>query len=163
VNWAKRLLLGSAVLLFSAIVACIILAAPWNSVDAPVNRVGDEDKDKEALREQFTRKPENGSVKEQPKELKPMADPPSKTTSKEEKISTKPKTSSDNAPALPREVTNLLQMKMVLVPKGSFLMRTLQGERDSRDDRPTSQEVAISSPFYMGSTEVTVGQFREFI
>ncbi|MHC4253774.1 MAG: HzsA-related protein, partial [Planctomycetota bacterium] len=50
------------------------------------------------------------------------------------------------------------KMKLVSIPSGSFSM-------GSNDETPVEQPVTrvrIRSPFYMGATEVTLGQFRKF-
>lgn len=69
------------------------------------------------------------------------------------------------------EITNTLGMKFRLLDAGRFEM----GERDlsagfhkdhtsfnSQDDRPR-HPVVLTKPFYLATTEVTVGQFRRFI
>jgi len=75
------------------------------------------------------------------------------------------------------DFTNTLGMKFKLIPAGKFTMgspreeidRCLKefGERDWEKERlPTEgpeHEVEITRPFYMGTTEVTVGQFRQFV
>ncbi len=83
---------------------------------------------------------------------------------------------------LSREVvaTNSIGMKLVLIPPGEFLMGTTDKEYDrlmevargkpwarwfqrfARTETP-AHRVTISKPFYLGATEVTVGQFRRFV
>lgn len=73
--------------------------------------------------------------------------------------------------------TNTLDMAMVRIPAGEFLMGSdepiaslqkdyplMERERldDLRDEAPVHR-VRITKDFYMGRTEVTVGQFRRFI
>ncbi len=81
------------------------------------------------------------------------------------------------------EHTNSIGMKMVLLPPGEFLMgrteeqfdeylRLLQKHPELKRDRGglitwsmilmPAHRVRITKPFYMGATEVTVGQFRQF-
>jgi formylglycine-generating enzyme required for sulfatase activity len=56
------------------------------------------------------------------------------------------------AAGLPKEVTNSVGMKLVLIPPGSFEM----GPNGSK------YRVTLSKPFYAGVTEVTLGQYRKF-
>ena len=79
--------------------------------------------------------------------------------------------------AASEEFINSLGMKFILIPAGSFLMgRTESIEsmqkvfpefeasrfHDLGDELP-AHEVKISSPFFLGKYEVTVGEFRKFI
>ena len=81
------------------------------------------------------------------------------------------------APAQPRKLTNTLGMTLVRIPAGSFRMGSdeplprLQkayplAERERllalQDEAPV-HKVRISRAFYVGQTEVTVGQFRRFV
>jgi formylglycine-generating enzyme required for sulfatase activity len=71
--------------------------------------------------------------------------------------------------------TNSLGMSMVRVPAGSFVMGSseadiawamttlAQGQPISLENEYPFHKVRISRPFWMGSTEVTVGQFRTFV
>jgi len=74
------------------------------------------------------------------------------------------------------DYTNTLGMKFKLIPAGKFTMGSPKEEIDrciklvgdgwERDRLPTEgpeHEVEITQPFYMGTTEVTVGQFRQFV
>lgn len=77
------------------------------------------------------------------------------------------------------EITNSLGMKMIRIPAGEYMMGSLPGEMDwarltfktiwreghkqwFQDEIPL-HPVRITKPYYMSATEVTVGQFREFI
>jgi formylglycine-generating enzyme required for sulfatase activity len=53
---------------------------------------------------------------------------------------------------LPKEVTNSVGMKLVLIPPGTFEM----GPNGSK------YRVTLAKPFYCGVTEVTLGQYRKF-
>jgi len=55
--------------------------------------------------------------------------------------------------------TNSIGMKMVLIPAGEFTMGDQMG---NRNEKP-AHKVRITSPFYLGQHEVTVGQFRKFV
>ncbi|MEW6267217.1 MAG: formylglycine-generating enzyme family protein [Thermodesulfobacteriota bacterium] len=69
--------------------------------------------------------------------------------------------------------TNSISQKFVLIPPGTFTMgsrdsaeeivRRYGGEAEWYMDEHPVHQVTISRPFYMQTTEVTVGQWREFI
>jgi eukaryotic-like serine/threonine-protein kinase len=78
--------------------------------------------------------------------------------------------------SLPVDYTNSLGMKFKLILAGKFLMGSSPTEIDHFARMPEYEflkpmlesegpehEVEITKPFYMGVTEVTVGQFRQFI
>ncbi len=58
--------------------------------------------------------------------------------------------------------TNSIDMKFVLIPKGTFLMGSPSNE-PKRESDERQHRVTISQPFYLQTTEVTVGQWRSFI
>jgi formylglycine-generating enzyme required for sulfatase activity/serine/threonine protein kinase len=77
---------------------------------------------------------------------------------------------------IPVETTNSIGMKLRLIPPGKFTMGSSQEEIDFwlkqaedgwfKDQLPGEgplHEVEITQPYYMGQTEVTVGQFRQFV
>ncbi|WP_165220635.1 SUMF1/EgtB/PvdO family nonheme iron enzyme [Aquisphaera insulae] len=59
-------------------------------------------------------------------------------------------------------ISNSLGMKLVPIPAGEFLMGSTDDE-DAEDDEKPSRRVRITRPFLLGTTEVTVGQFRRFV
>jgi len=62
--------------------------------------------------------------------------------------------------------TNTLGMKLNLIPAGEFDMGSDASDPDASDDEKVNgkkHHVRITRPFYLGTTEVTVGQFREFV
>jgi formylglycine-generating enzyme required for sulfatase activity len=72
------------------------------------------------------------------------------------------------------EYTNTLGMKFKLIPAGKFTMGSPKEEIDRclkqpgpyKGNLPTEgpeHPVEITRPFYLGATEVTVGQFRRFV
>jgi formylglycine-generating enzyme required for sulfatase activity len=74
------------------------------------------------------------------------------------------------------EMTNSIGMRMRLIPPGKFTMGSSQEEidywlkRNAADwlkekllSEGPQHEVEITHPFYMGQTEVTLGQFRQFV
>ncbi len=54
-------------------------------------------------------------------------------------------------------------LRLRLVPAGDFLRGSLPSDADSQDDERPRKLVTISKPFYLGTHEVTVGQFRRFV
>jgi formylglycine-generating enzyme required for sulfatase activity len=57
----------------------------------------------------------------------------------------------------PKDITNSIGMKMVLIPKGTFMMGSPESEKGRQKDE-TQHEVTISKDYYLGVTEVTQGQ-----
>ena len=77
---------------------------------------------------------------------------------------------------VPVETTNSIGMKLRLIPPGKFTMGSSKEEIDfwlklKQDgwykelllSEGPQHEVEITQPFYMGQTDVTVGQFRQFV
>lgn len=66
---------------------------------------------------------------------------------------------------LPVEVTNHVGMKFRLVPPGKFLMGSPENEpgHNSEGHDETRHPVTLTRPFYLSTTETTVGQFRPFV
>jgi formylglycine-generating enzyme required for sulfatase activity len=64
------------------------------------------------------------------------------------------------AAELPKEVTNFIGMKLVLIPAGKFTMGSPEDEKNRSDDEQ-QHEVEISKPFYMGVYEVTQGEYEK--
>jgi formylglycine-generating enzyme required for sulfatase activity len=56
-------------------------------------------------------------------------------------------------------ITNTIGMSLKLIPAGTFLMGSPEGEEGRRDDEH-QHKVRISKPFYMQTTEVTQGQWK---
>ena len=54
-------------------------------------------------------------------------------------------------------------MKLVLIPAGEFLMGSPDSDKDAQADEKPQHRVRITRPFYLGATEVTVGQFRRVV
>ncbi|HEX3151447.1 MAG TPA: formylglycine-generating enzyme family protein [Gemmataceae bacterium] len=63
---------------------------------------------------------------------------------------------------IPREFANSIEMTLVLIPRGKFLMGSPKDE-ENRLDEELQHEVEITRPYYMGKHEVTVGQFKAFV
>ncbi len=56
-----------------------------------------------------------------------------------------------------------INMRLVLIPAGKFLMGSPDDEKDRFGEEGPRREVTIAKPFYMGVTHVTVGQFAAFV
>jgi formylglycine-generating enzyme required for sulfatase activity len=78
--------------------------------------------------------------------------------------------------SIPVETTNSSGMKFMLIPPGKFIMGSSKEEigfwlkqnvpgwvQQKLLSEGPQHEVEITQPFYMGQTEVTVGQFRQFV
>ncbi|MFM9064451.1 MAG: formylglycine-generating enzyme family protein, partial [Pirellula sp.] len=60
----------------------------------------------------------------------------------------------------PKEITNSIGMKLVLIPKGTFMIGSPESEQ-GRDENETQHEVTISKDYYLGVHEVTQAQFEK--
>ncbi len=60
---------------------------------------------------------------------------------------------------LVKEITNSIGMKLRLIPAGTFMMGSPEGEGSS-DEQP-QHEVEITKPFYMGVYEVTQAEYEK--
>jgi formylglycine-generating enzyme required for sulfatase activity len=58
----------------------------------------------------------------------------------------------------PKQLTNSIGMKLVLIPNGSFTMGSPIGEEERNDDE-SQHEVVISKDFYLGAFEVTQAEY----
>ena len=59
----------------------------------------------------------------------------------------------------PKEITNSIGMKLVLVPKGTFMMGSPESDVN-RQKNETQHEVTISKDYYLGLYEVTQAQYE---
>ena len=62
-----------------------------------------------------------------------------------------------------RAIGNSLDMKLMLIPAGEFLMGSPDTDKDAFDNEKPQHRVRITRPFYLGVHEVTRGQFRRFV
>lgn len=62
----------------------------------------------------------------------------------------------------PKEITNSIGMKLVLIPKGTFMMGSPESE-EGRQKNETQHEVTISKDYYLGVYEVTQAQYEKVI
>ena len=60
----------------------------------------------------------------------------------------------------PKEITNSIGMKLVLIHKGTFMMGSPIEEEGAINDEKQHQ-VTISKDYYLGATEVTQGQYEK--
>ena len=60
----------------------------------------------------------------------------------------------------PKEITNSIGMKLVLIPKGTFMMGSPIEEEGAENDEKQHQ-VTIGKDYYLGVTEVTQGQYEK--
>lgn len=60
----------------------------------------------------------------------------------------------------PKETTNSIGMKLVLIPKGTFMMGSPTSEEGRQEDE-TQHEVTISKDYYLGVYEVTQAQYEK--
>jgi len=82
-------------------------------------------------------------------------------TPKAEPVKTAPPPKADDT-----LITNSLGMKLKLIPAGEFDMGSDASDPMAGDDEKVKgkkHRIRITRPFYLGTTEVTVGQFRKFV
>ena len=60
----------------------------------------------------------------------------------------------------PKEITNSIGIKLVLIPKGTFIMGS-PIEEGGASDEVEQHEVTISNDYFLGVTEVTQGQYEK--
>lgn len=60
----------------------------------------------------------------------------------------------------PKEITNSIGIKLVLIPKGTFTMGSPESE-EGREEEETHHEVTISKDYYLGVYEVTQAQYKK--
>ena len=62
----------------------------------------------------------------------------------------------------PKEITNSIGVKLVLIPKGTFMMGSPESEQLRHEDE-TQHKVTISKGYYLGVYEVTQAQYEKVI
>jgi formylglycine-generating enzyme required for sulfatase activity len=60
----------------------------------------------------------------------------------------------------PKEIINSIEIKLVLIPNGTFMMGS-PIEEEGRYDNEVQHKVTISRDYYLGVTEVTQGQYEK--
>src|SRR4051794_399722 len=66
------------------------------------------------------------------------------------------------APMHPRRFVNSVGMACVLIPRGTFLMGSPDGE-EGRKPTETAHQVTITRSFYLSAHEVTQGQYEDVV
>jgi sulfatase modifying factor 1 len=61
-----------------------------------------------------------------------------------------------------QEIKNSVGMKLLFIPPGKFLMGSPERE-PGREAQEVQHEVELTKGFYLGTHEVTVGQFKQFV
>ena len=64
------------------------------------------------------------------------------------------------APAMPRRITNSIQMTLTLIPAGSFQMGSPASEAERSSDEGPQHEITITRPYYMAIYPVTQRQYE---
>ena len=65
-------------------------------------------------------------------------------------------------PTVDKTIVNGIGMKLTLNPAGTFMMGSPESE-EARNNNEHQHEVTISKAFYMQTTEVTQGQWKELM
>ncbi len=65
--------------------------------------------------------------------------------------------------AHPRELTNSIGMRFVLIPAGEFLMGSPETEPNRHPDEGPQHRVRLTRPFFLGVFEVTQGEYERVI
>jgi formylglycine-generating enzyme required for sulfatase activity len=79
------------------------------------------------------------------------------------------KTDSPHAPppqtdsVLLDKVKKAFGIDLALIPAGEFDMGSTDDDKDAFEDEKPRHKVTMAQPFYLGKTEVTVGQFKRFV
>jgi formylglycine-generating enzyme required for sulfatase activity len=61
----------------------------------------------------------------------------------------------------PKEIVNSIGMKLVLIPKGIFMMGSPESEEDRDKNDETQHEATISKDYFLGLYEVTQAQYEK--
>ncbi len=65
--------------------------------------------------------------------------------------------------AQPKEITNSIGMKLVLIPAGKFMMGSPKDEDGRYDNWEEQHEVEITKPFYLGVYTVTQAEYQKIM
>ena len=63
----------------------------------------------------------------------------------------------------PKEITNSIGMRLVLIPNGTFIMGSPEREDGRKENETQQHEVTISKDYYLGVYEVTQAQYEKVI
>ena len=61
---------------------------------------------------------------------------------------------------IPPEITNSIEMKLVLIPAGELMMGSDESDESAYHDEKPQHRVEITEPFYLGASEVTQEQYQ---
>ena len=60
-------------------------------------------------------------------------------------------------------ITNSMEMNFKYIEPGTFWMGSLDTDHEAYDEEKPRHQVTISKPFYLGTKQVTRGQFQQFV
>ena len=63
----------------------------------------------------------------------------------------------------PDRITDSVAMNLVLIPAGTYLIDSPSEDKAAKDNEKPQYPVRLTRPFYLGATEVNVGQCRRFV
>lgn len=132
---------------------------PWPAVERKPVPVPDQPALKLALSKTMIRpvsQPPSQAVPEKMEPAGAQSELPAAATSP---ISGVPQSSPEES----KSFTNSIGLKFVRIPAGEFTMGSPDDEPARRADEGPEHRVRITRPFFLGATEVTVGQFRLFV
>ncbi len=90
-------------------------------------------------------------------------DPRPKPVKVQKPASAKPAFEVIKLPELALDLGNQVSLKLLKIPAGKFLMGSPANEPGHAANEGPQHEVTISKPFYLGTYEVTVAQFDQFV
>jgi formylglycine-generating enzyme required for sulfatase activity len=98
-----------------------------------------------------------------PPEPEPPPSPPPPVVAATPVRTPKPKRSVQPSRSLPKQLTNSLGMKFVLIPAGTFLMGSPPDEAGRSTNEGPQHEVTITRPFYFAVYPVTQAQYQRIM
>ena len=88
---------------------------------------------------------------------------PTGTSSSIRRRPARPAAGSADPRSSPESITNSIGMKLILIPAGEFRMGITDNDTDVENDKKPQHLVRITKPFFLGTHEVTRGQFKHFV
>lgn len=88
---------------------------------------------------------------------------PAAVGSTAERIGAKKDKAVDSKPDKERFQTNSIGMELALIPAGEFEMGAIETDSAAEENEFPRHRVRLTKPFWIGRTEVTVGQFKAFV
>ncbi len=89
--------------------------------------------------------------------------PPPAYSEKSDRETEQPGSRHCDTPEGCKVITNSIGMKLVYIPPGTFMMGSPSSEKGRDDNESPQRQVRISKGFWMGQTEVTVGQYLKYM